>query len=344
MIRGSVDVVSTKHAAGWLYTDSKKDPLGVEAVLDHQVIGKAVANLPRPDLASAGLGDGKCGFELSFSKEVDPLYLPFVQIQLAGTDLSLRRWVGAGFADYFTALYERYPRAGRSGSVYGGLWTDRTDAAAMLKGRVDIGAIMLRDAGNVAELIHEGIWIANRGKRRIQHVSDEDVPSLVAKTLFDEELLRVLRHLLDDQPVAIKAELVRGEEPEFLQLSTLEDSISPAECLGLIFLASESPVTIQIVRGGHRLPEFAANGMSRWLNASVGGKLLSTTPNLPLDRYVVSDAGVAVISAGAFFRVVGQATNAIRVLVLPARLCSLKYHKNPPRGEVAHPSGARVWV
>lgn len=349
MIRGSVDVVSTKHAAGWLYTNSQKDPLGVEAVLDHQVIGKAVANLPRPDLASAGLGDGKCGFELPFSKEIDPLYLPFVQIQLAGTDLYLRRWVGAGFADYFTALYERYPRAGRSGSVYGGLWTDRTDAAAMLKGRVDIGSIRQRDASDMARFIQDGVLLLTRGDEKVAPesgtASTNETVKLVADAMFVEDSLRTMRTIFDDHPVAITADVLDADEKEFSQTSVTEDAPSPAECLGLVIPVGASSCIVEVIRVGHRLPEFLSSGLSRWIKGTAETALDSLlTPDMTVDRYSVARGCSLLLSPGAVTRVKGTPGRAIRVLMVPSRLSLLRFHKRAPKGELSHASGARIWL
>jgi len=349
MIRGSVDIVTNKRATGWIYSDGQQEPLSVEAVINNEVVGKAVANLLRPDLAAAGLGDGKCGFEIRFNNEVDSLYLPFVQVMLGGTDLELRRWAGAGFRDYFRALYQRYPRAGRSASVYGGLWTDRTDAAALLKGRTDIGVVAPNEANCVARFIQDGVVVLirhmNSAAPPVGKPMNEDRTSAVADTVFDEGVLKIMRVVLDDNPVAVRADVLDSDEDDFLQMSTIEELPSPAECLGLIFPATEKAIAVDVVRGGHRFPEFLPDGLSRWSHAAAL-RTASTTlsPDLPVDRHQVPRGSVILIGPGALCRVRAATGSAFRVLALPARLSLLRFHQKAPSGELTHESGARIWI
>jgi hypothetical protein len=347
MIRGSTDALTTRSASGWIYTDTQKEPLTVEAVINHQVVGRAIASLPRPDLAAAGFGTGNCGFELKFNTEIDPLYLPFVRIQLAGTDLELPRWAGAGFGEYFRALHERYPRAGRAASVYGGLWTDRSDAAALLKGRAEIGMVTQRDANSVARFIHDGSLVVTRRDEKIAAVANataSDLPTAVAEAVFDEDLLRLLRTILDDHPVIIRADVLEANEPGFTQTSALEDLPSPAECVGLVFPSASQSTTVAVVRGGHRLPEFLSNGLSRWRHEASEAVSQSLTSDMPVDQHKIPRGTVFVIGPGTLTRVLAASGRAIRVLILPSRLSLLRFHKKPPRGELAHASGARIWV
>jgi len=257
MIRGSVDAVTKKQVSGWIYSDAQKEPLLVEAVINNQVVGTAVADISRPDLQKAGFGDGSCGFEIRFEHEIDPIYLPFVQVRIAATDLELRRWSASGFHEFFRTLYERYPHAGRSASVFGGLWTDRIDASALLKGRADIGAVSAIEANCIARFINDGAVVIARDLKSASSSlrgKTSDLPSKVADALFDEDILRVIRGILDDNPVAIRAESVDADQADFVQMSGLEDLPSPAECLGLIFPNREKPVALEVVRGSHRFP------------------------------------------------------------------------------------------
>jgi hypothetical protein len=349
MIRGSVDIITIKLVTGWLYSDEHQEPLSVDAVINGEVVGRAVAKLPRPDLAAAGLGNGKCGFEVRFANEIDALYLPFVQIMVATTDLELRRYAAAGFRDYFRALYQRYPRAGRSASVFGGLWIDRTDAAAMLKGRTDIGLIAPSDANAVARLIQDGIIVVDCDvERALQTVAkplNNDLAASVGRTLFDDNVLKVMRAVLDDHPVAVRADVVDSDDGEFMQMSAAEDLPSPAECLGLVFPDGEHAISVDVVRGGHRFPEFLPNGTSRWTHAGAQSTARATlAPDLPVDRHLVPPGSAIVIGPGALFRVRATNGNAIRVLALPARLTLMRFHQKAPSGELTHESGARVWI
>jgi hypothetical protein len=347
MIRGSVDALTTKSASGWIYTDTQKEPLAVEAVINHQVVGSAIAGLSRPDLAAAGFGSGNCGFDLQFGNQIDPLYLPFVRILMAGTDLELSRWVGAGFGDYFRALHERYPRAGRAASVYGGLWTDRTDAAALLKGRTDVGIVTPRDANSVARFIQDGsLVVMRRDEKKLASstVTASDIPTAVAEAIFDEDLLRVLRAIFDDHPVAIRADVLDSDEPEFSQTSALEDLPSPAECMSLVFPFGSQSTTVGVVRGAHRFPEFLVTGLSRWSHEASKFIAQSLSLEMPVDQHKVSRGSVIMIGPGALSRVLAASGRALRVLLLPSRLSLLRFQKKAPRGELAHGSGARIWV
>lgn len=348
MIRGSVDTISNKLATGWIYSDADRNPLSVEALINDQLIGRAVANLPRPDLKAAGFGEGKCGFELRFNSEVEPIYLPFVQLRLAGTDLEIRRWAGAGFREFFRALYQRHPRAGRSASVFGGLWTDRTDAAALLKGRLDVGTIAVREANPLARFIQDGVVLLTSGRVEKQpgaHANTDSLVNTVAQNLFGAEILSVLRAIFDDHPVAIHAKVLEADESDFGQVSALEDLPSPAECLGVVFPSGTEAVVVDVVREGHRLPEFLPDGLSRWTRGAAprtANAVLSQ--DMPVARYQVRGGSALLIGPGALCRVRASAGGAVRVLTLPARQSLLRFQQTAPRGEVTHASGARVWV
>jgi hypothetical protein len=349
MIRGSVDTITRKSATGWIYSDERTGSLSVEAALNHQVIGNAIANLPRPDLAEAGFGNGNCGFDIRFANEIDNLYLPFVQVTLAGTDLELRRWTAAGFRDYFQALYQSHPIAGRSASVFGGLWTDRTDAPAMLKGRTDIGLLTRGQANILARVINDGAVVITREPGSTKPNASRGTPngmaSTVADVLFDGSILGILRCILDDNPVAVRADALNVNVDEFAQMSALDDLPSPAECLGLVFPAQDSAVVIEVIRDGHHLPEFLPNGLSRWTHAAAHHTATAAlSPNIPVDRHVVPKGSAMLIGPGALFRVRAATAGAVRVLVLPSRLSLLRFHQKPPTAELANDSGARVWV
>jgi hypothetical protein len=266
---------------------------------------------------------------------------------MAGTDLELSRWVGAGFGDYFRALHERYPRAGRAASVYGGLWTDRTDAAALLKGRTDVGIVTPRDANSVARFIQDGsLVVMRRDEKKLASstVTASDIPTAVAEAIFDEDLLRVLRAIFDDHPVAIRADVLDSDEPEFSQTSALEDLPSPAECMSLVFPFGSQSTTVGVVRGAHRFPEFLVTGLSRWSHEASKFIAQSLSLEMPVDQHKVSRGSVIMIGPGALSRVLAASGRALRVLLLPSRLSLLRFQKKAPRGELAHGSGARIWV
>jgi hypothetical protein len=347
MIRGSVDSLSNIMASGWIFTDAQKTPLVVEAILNHQVIGRATANLLRPDIAAAGLGDGHCGFELRFDYEIEKLFVPFIHIRPADTDLELRRWGATGFGDYFRELHEQSPRAGRQASVYGGLWTDRADASAVLKGKTDIGQIAARDANLISRYINDGVAALAR-RTEVNPAARKEgpqTPAVVADMLFDEDVLRVLRSVFEDHPVAISAERVEIDESEPRQPSAIQELPSPAECVALIMPATTQPISVDVIRGSHRLPEFTPAGRSRWLLAA-GQKSLAdlVPPDTPVDRCAVAPGNALLVGPGVLHYIRPSPEGAIRAIAVPARLALLRFYKKAPQGELSHSSGARVWV
>jgi hypothetical protein len=111
-IRGSLDVITPTGVTGWAYAPEERF-VTVQALLGHQVIGEAVANLHRADLAGAGIGDGNCGYSITFYEKLDPLTLPFVSVKPEGGDVELPRVTVAGFGDFFGAVHRKRPPSQR---------------------------------------------------------------------------------------------------------------------------------------------------------------------------------------------------------------------------------------
>jgi hypothetical protein len=138
---------------------------------------------------------------------------------------------------------------------------------------------------------------------------------------------------------------VESDEDEFIQMSAIEELPSPAECLGIIFPADEQPISVDIVRGGHRFPEFLPDGLSRWSHAhALSTRRAILSPDMPIDRHLVPPRSAILIGSGALCRSRAAAGSAIRVLVLPARLSLLRFFQKAPVGELTHASGARIWI
>ena len=116
--RGSVDLRRQREIAGWAYSADHPHGLVVQAIINNEVIGDALANLDRPDLVGVGLGDGNCGFMINPLREIDPLYLPFIAVKVQGGDVELPRSGALGFGEFFSKLYRQHPGAGRPRSVF----------------------------------------------------------------------------------------------------------------------------------------------------------------------------------------------------------------------------------
>ena len=60
---GAIESIDHQHILGWAwYRPTPDDPIEVEILVDDAVVLKVRADLPRPDLAELGVGDGRHGF------------------------------------------------------------------------------------------------------------------------------------------------------------------------------------------------------------------------------------------------------------------------------------------
>lgn len=67
MLKGHVDVLTTREVAGWA-RDSERPATSVSLLIidNDTLVGRVVANRYRPDLEKAGIGEGKHGFSFEF--------------------------------------------------------------------------------------------------------------------------------------------------------------------------------------------------------------------------------------------------------------------------------------
>lgn len=71
-VQGYVDGYREGRMYGWAWRPKlPHETLTVEVLLDGTVVGEAAAWLHRPDLAAAGIGDGRCGFAIPVLLDVD---------------------------------------------------------------------------------------------------------------------------------------------------------------------------------------------------------------------------------------------------------------------------------
>jgi hypothetical protein len=343
-IHGSVDLLTTREAAGWAYAPDRRDGVTVQAMLNHEIVGEAVANLHRPDLAAAGFGDGNCGYTVAFYREIDPLYLPFVVIRPDGGDVELPRTSQGGFVDFFSALYRSYPQTGRSRTVLGGLWTDRTDAASLLRGKTTVGLVPAESSAAIDRLIQHGL----------AHVEGVDIEEfgwlptltadLVGTVVGSALVMNVLQPVLEDQPLAISADIIKGRDTELRQPSTEHDLPSPAECLAVVVPLSDKAVVLDAVRDSHTLPEFTRSGVSRWTKAEAAAEIAVSQHGL-LERHEVPAGSAAIVGPGLIHVVRGGlGGSALKVLVVPSRGVPVALARQGARSECIGRNGIRVWL
>ena len=360
-VRGSLDVVTIGYAAGWAYPTNTKGRLVVQALLNHAIIGEAVADLHRGDLASVGLGDGNYGFHIDFYNAIDVGAMPFVVVKVEDGDLDVPRSTQSGYSEFFQTLYRQYPTAGRHRSVFGGLWTDRTDASALLRGRVAIGQVseaasnvlsgflqngfsILQNAFSLGASMPPGARLAEGGEP-----SEEGKPSLfagvVAGLFMAGPVHEILRPLLEDHPLGLSARIVDGTNNSFCQPSGLEQLPSPAECVAIIVPTSDAPVALEVVRDSHLFPEFTASGQSRWISQSAVLNDATLTQRGMVDRHELPVGSVAIVGPGLMHRVQSDASvAALRVLITPSRHAPLDRRPGEPGREIILVNGGKIWV
>jgi O-antigen biosynthesis protein len=70
-LRGSIDLVSGTAVEGWAWDPERPDaPVRLIVLANGVVAGRCLANLLRPDLAAAGIGDGRHAFRLHLAKRL----------------------------------------------------------------------------------------------------------------------------------------------------------------------------------------------------------------------------------------------------------------------------------
>jgi hypothetical protein len=349
---------------GWAFSPDIRGKLTVQALLNHAIIGEAVADLHRADLAAVGMGDGNCGYHISFYQEINPLYLPFVTIKLEGCDVDLPRATISGFSEYFTALYRAHPVSGRHRTVFGGLWTDRIDAVSMLNDRVAIGLVS-PDVGNLlADYIQSGFLIVegaspkNVGARptpggnrpgvasgTASRLMTADPSDAIVSALQSDQVIRLLHPILEGHPLALGMGVAEGDEA-FRQASAAEALSSPNECLVLVVPLDDSPIELEVVRDSHLFPEFSSDGQSRWVNPSSAVAIeIALRQQGMVDQHTVEPGSVAIVGPGLIHRIRTKAgAMAWRVHCTPSRIAPLDRLLDGTRKEITLESGARIWM
>jgi hypothetical protein len=329
---------------GWAFAYERQEPVLVQAVLNHEILGEAIANLPRPDLKAAGLGDGKSGYVIELFRPVDPLYWPFLVVKVDGGDVELPRAPMLGFGEFFASLYFSHPASGRSRSVFGGLWTDRTDAAALLRGKAAIGQIGPEINMSLAHLIHDGYAVLNLRQAPVEHAWRDRLPEQAGEVTEDPALLPLLRGVLEDNPLIVKADWVRNDADGLAQPSAGSPSPSPAECVEVILPFGES-VALDVVRDSHRLPEFTPYGVSRWASHTATDSMRLAQQHGLLDCVALVPGKAVVVGPGTLCRVRAESgAAAVRLLCLPERGLPVALGSDKGRQESVRLSRGRVWV
>jgi hypothetical protein len=173
------------------------------------------------------------------------------------------------------------------------LWTDRTDASALLRGKVAVGQVSLDAASPIQEIIHNGFVVVPLAEPPSLVLWRRAPQEAAEKTLRDPALLNCLTSVLEDRPLIGKAVFL-PERMALGQPSARNVSPSPAECLEIVLPFAEG-VSLDVVRDSHKLPEFTSHGISRWRGAAPSGV------DGFFDRYDLLPGSVAIIGPGTIF-------------------------------------------
>lgn len=340
-IRGAVDRLHEGGASGWIYQKGAKMTLAVEAILLGRIVGEATANLERPDLAAVGFGDGLCGFDVNFYQRIERNLLPFVSIRPQGGDVELPRTNLTGFIEYFSFVGSRYPRAGKFKSVFGGLWIDRSDALQMLEGKIAVSSCKSATAEILQDLIAQGyvqlspgsgidvpVKVGGSKSKSFAGVIEPSVISDASNVLEDildhfseDMILDVLRSIFDDNPLICRTEFFSGSSASFAQPSAIEALPSPGECVLMVSTAGDAPCELDIVVGSHEMPEFTADGRSRWVTKDAAAAVeIAISNGASIKTLELKKSEVAILAPGTIYRMrSGPTSKLISCLAIPMR-------------------------
>jgi hypothetical protein len=367
MISGSVDKLTTEGAVGWIYRADSKTPGKIRAFLDGEVVGESMADRYRADLHQVGLGDGRCGFEMSFVRSLAEAQLPFIKIKPEAIDLSLSLTDKAIYLDLVQAVLRNSAGAGRNRTILGGLWTDRADAAQVLAGRIAVGSCPAELQPMLQELILNG-FVVLPGALAPKGLQAKDAGALaqldrlpatgesetepkelldaMAKLLFRDSLVRLLRTVFDDHPIVYRLDRVTNET-KFHQAAAVETLPSPAECMLLYVGAPATVGRLEYIRDSHELSEFGPQGFSRWTGEGANELgFLAEKQGLSIAEVEFTNLDLMLVGAGLIHRVVGsEDAPVLRGFAAPRRVTPTRFLSGTNSWtEATHVSGARIRV
>jgi glycosyltransferase involved in cell wall biosynthesis len=69
-VEGFIERLNVREVAGWAWKPPTDERVELEILVDDQVVARTRADIERPELADAGIGDGRHGFHLSFNRSI----------------------------------------------------------------------------------------------------------------------------------------------------------------------------------------------------------------------------------------------------------------------------------
>ncbi len=337
MLEGSVDLVSLHNASGWIGDRDSERSFEVTISLHDEIIGEGPADLYRPDLEQVGFGEGRCGFDIGFFRPIEGHDLPFVIVKVRGSNLAIPRTSRESYIDFVRSVTGQYPGAGRQRSIFGGLWTDRTDALDVLNGRRVVGSCTAPVYPKVRSFIADGLVEVAAGRAdgyEAQRHEDSGHGTVAARQAADiarsfvtDEFADVLKAVFDDVPVLYASQEITETEENFYQACALERLSSPSELAVAYMMVSGTGARLEYVAESHELPEFGPNGVSRWTKAgTVAVSVVAVSLKQPVKSLDLGTGASVIVSPGLIHRVaVPQDCTVVRLIMSPKRVTPTKF-------------------
>lgn len=110
-VRGYIDSVSRDRVCGWIYDPAKPgESVAIQVVANGMIVERSIANGRRPDVADAGAGPERCGFDLLFIPPLSPLTRQIIEVRNERTGALLGQPIVVEAADQFDLDLEQAVR------------------------------------------------------------------------------------------------------------------------------------------------------------------------------------------------------------------------------------------
>jgi hypothetical protein len=176
-VLGFVEFLSEHRLAGWTFDpENPERHLQVTATLDGQPIGTAIAAIARPDLRTAGVGDGDHGFEMALETPLAPGALPRIEAWAVSGEnrlkLSFLPNSNRSLADH--ASDPRVPVSDSSQKPVFVLGPARSGTSALALGLVKTGHYEGHGEGHLLPLALDMLSVVDRFYARRQDLRSSD--------------------------------------------------------------------------------------------------------------------------------------------------------------------------
>ncbi|GAL98849.1 glycosyltransferase [Acetobacter tropicalis NRIC 0312] len=107
-MRGYIDSASRDRICGWICDPAQPgESVAIQVVVNGTIVERSIANGRRPDVADAGAGPERCGFDLFFVPSLSPLTRQIIEIRNERTGALLGQPVIVEAADQFDSDLEQ---------------------------------------------------------------------------------------------------------------------------------------------------------------------------------------------------------------------------------------------